>query len=294
MRRSLLSVSFAALMILILPTTALAALHLPLLRTAGNYAVLAGTTITNTGPSWITGRLGLDPGSAITGFGPATTGPRDISNGASLQAKVDLVKAYTDAATETPFTSKPVELGGTTLGKGIYRLGTAHLTGTLTLNGPGVYVFQIGSSLVSSEATGARVHLINGANPCEVFWQVGSSATIGAGTAFVGTIMALTAITMNNRATLEGRALARNGAVNLHTNRIIMPGGCGYNAPASVPAPANNVLPLSLGFSLSLPSTGVPVELRGSFPWLLVIGAGGGLGAIALGVSSARRRRRTA
>ena len=293
MRRSLISFSIAALALLILPTTALAALHLPLLGTAGNYAVLAGSTITNTGPTWISGRLGLDPGSALTGFGPASTGPRDVNNGASNQAKIDLVKAYNDTASETPFTNKAVELSGQTLGKGIYRLGTAHLTTTLTLSGPGVFVFQISKTLISSEATGARVHLINGANPCEVFWQVGSSATIGAGTAFVGTIMALTNITMNDGATLEGRALARNAAVNLHRNRIIQPGGCGYNAPAVGTSPGGT-LPFSLGFSLSIPSNGVPLELRGQeFPWLLVIGLGAGAGAIAMGVI-ARRRRRTA
>ena len=101
---------------------------------------------------------------------------------------------------------------------------------------------------------------------------------------------------MQTRATLEGRALARNGAVTLDTNRIIQPGGCGFSSPpiGTQPVWGSVVpLPLSLGFSLSIPSNGVPLELRGEFPWLLVIGAGGGLSAIALGVSSARRRRRT-
>lgn len=97
--------------------------------------------------------------------------------------------------------------------------------------------------------------------------------------------MALTSIAMQTGATLNGRALARNRAVTLDTNRIIQPSGCGYPAPAFVSAPIGNVLPATLG---------VPFELRGEFPWLLVIGAGGGLGAIALGLSSARRRRRSA
>ena len=252
MRRSLISFSLAALALLILPTTALAALHLPLLATAGNYAVLAGTTVHNfVGPTWISGRVGLSPGSAVVGFPPATSGPRDVANGPALQAKNDLVNAYNDAAGETPFTTLPVELGGTTLVKGIYRLGTAHLTGTLTLSGGGVFVFQVSSTLITSEGVGARVHLINGANPCQVFWKVGSSATIGAGTAFVGTIMAMQSITMNNRATLEGRALARNAAVNLRTNRIIMPGGCGYNAPPIGSPPNGNTHCRSRSVSLS-------------------------------------------
>jgi hypothetical protein len=106
--------------------------------------------------------------------------------------------------------------------------------------------------------------------------------------------MALTSIAMQTGATLEGRALARNGAVTLDTNRIIQPGGCGVAAPAVGSPPVGNVLPVSLGFSLSLPSTGVPLELQGQqFPWLLVLGAGSGLGVMALVVSRARRRRRT-
>jgi Ice-binding-like len=295
MRRSLLSFGLAALVVLIWPATALAA-TLPRLGTAGNYAVLAGSTITNTGPTWISGKVGLSPGKAITGFPPGTSGHRDIANGAALQAKNDLITAYNDAAGETPFKTISGNLGNRTLVAGTYR-STGGLTGTLTLSGGGVYVFQMPSSLVT--ASSSRVVLTNGAQPCDVFWQVTSSATIGSASMFVGTIMALQSITMVTKATLEGRALARNGAVTLDTNRIIQPGGCGFSAPPIGTPPAGNVLPTSLGFSLSLPSTiglastGVPVELRGEFPWLLVIGAGGGLGAIALGVSSARRRRRT-
>jgi Ice-binding-like len=296
MRRSVLSVSLAALVVLIWPATALAA-TLPRLGTAGNYAVLAGSTISNTGPSWITGKVGLSPGKSITGFPPGVSGHRDVANGAALQAKNDLITAYNDAAGETPFKTISGNLGNRTLVAGTYR-STGALAGTLILNGGGVYVFQMPSTLVT--ASSSRVILTNGAQPCDVFWQVTSSATIGSASMFVGTIMALQSITMVTKATLEGRALARNGAVTLDTNRIIQPGGCGFSAPPiGKNISAQTGLPLSLGFSLSLPSTvglpstGVPLELRGEFPWLLVIGAGGGLGAIALGVSSARRRRRT-
>ncbi len=295
MRRSVISLSLAGLVILILPATALSAGGpLPDIGTAGNYAVLAAATVTNTGPSWITGQIGLSPGTSITGFPGslgATSGHQDIANGAAGQAMIDLNTAYLSAQGRTPFTSLSGDLGGRTLVGGTYRYSSsAQLTGTLVLDGAGsttnLWVFQIGSSLTT--ASSSRVTLINGAQPCDVFWQVGSSATIGTSTTFVGNILADTSITMTTGATLNGRALAgavtSSGAVTLDTNRIIQPSGCGYAVPTYVPPPPNNILPATLG---------IPGELLQEIPWLLVIGVGGGLGAIALGVSSARRRRRT-
>jgi len=174
-----------------------------------------------------------------------------------------------------------VNLGGKSLVPGVYCQTTApSLTGTLTLNGSGIYIFQIGSTLIT--ASGARVHLIGGAQPCQIFWQVGSSATIATSTTFVGTIMALTSIAMQTGATLNGRALARNGAVTLDTNRINRTSGCGYGVAAYVAPPSGNVLPAHLG---------VPAELQGPFPWLLTIGLGAAAGAIVLGVTGRRRRR---
>ena len=296
MRRTVLSVSFVALFILLWPATAFAATD-PGLLTAGNFAVLSGTpNITNTGPTWISGKVGISPGCAITGFPPGVSGAQDKCDAVALQAKNDLSAAYTRAANAPcPATNNltGVNLGGKTLVPGVYCQTTAPtLTGTLTLNGSGVYIFQIGSTLIT--ATGARVVLIGGAQPCNIFWQVSSSATLHVNTAFVGNIMALTSIAMQTGATLEGRALARNGAVTLDTNRIIQPGGCGYAAAAVGSPPVGNILPASLGYSVSIPSTGVPLELQGAqFPWLLVLGAGSGLGAVALIVSGARRRRRT-
>ena len=285
MRRSFLSVSLAALVFLIWPASALAATN-PGLGTAGTFAVLAGTTVTNTGPSWITGHLGVAPGCAVTGFPPGTSGVQHKCDAVAITAKTNLTAAYVNAAAQpcpggNNYTG--VNLGGKSLVPGVYCQTTAPtLTGTLTLNGSGIYIFQIGSTLIT--ASGARVRLIGGAQPCQIFWQVSSSATIATSTTMVGTIMALTSIAMQTGATLNGRALARNGAVTLDTNRIIQPSGCGYSAPTYVPPPGSNVLPASLG---------VPQELVGSFPWLLVVGIGAGVGATALGVS-ARRRRRTA
>jgi len=292
MRRSMLSLGLAALVILIWPATALAAASDPLLGTSGNYAVLAAATITNTGPSWITGQLALSPGTSVTGFPPGTVGHEDIANGASLQARTDATAAYNRAAGEPGCTTAGVELGSTTLGPGLYCNGTMAISAglTLTLNGGGIYIFQIASTLITGASS--RVLLINGAQPCDIFWQVGSSATIGASTTFVGTILANTSITMITAATLNGRALAGliagSGALTLDTNRIIQPGGCPggfttyYPPPAFVPPPLGNVLPATLG---------VPSELRGGLPWLLLLGVGAGLGATALGVSARRRRR---
>lgn len=292
MRRTVVSFGLAALVILIWPTIALAAATDPLLKTSGFYAVLAAATITNTGPSWITGQLALSPGTSVVGFPPGTVGHQDVANGASLQARTDATAAYNVAAGEPGCTSTGVELGSRTLGPGLYCNGTMAISAglTLTLNGGGVYIFQIGSTLITGGS--ARVLLINGAQPCDIFWQVGSSATIGGSTAFVGTILANTSITMITAATLNGRALAGliagSGALTLDTNRIIQPGGCpggfttAFPPPAFVPPPIGNILPATLG---------VPFELRDQLPWLILVGVGAGLGATVLGVSARRRRR---
>jgi len=283
-RRTGLSFALAALVLVLWPASALANTLVPL-GTAGNYAVIAGSTITNTGPSWITGQVALSPGSAVTGFPPGVSGHRDVGNAAAGQAKVDLTTAYNNAAGQTPFTTLSGNIGGRTLIAGTYRT-TGGLTGTLTLDGQGssagVWIFQQPSTLITG--TSSRVSLINGAQPCDVFWQVGSSATIAVSTTFVGNIMALTSIAMQTGATLNGRAMAQNGAVTLDTNRIIQASGCGYGVPAFVGSPVGNVLPANLG---------IPLEMRGEIPWLLVIGAAAGAGVIGLGLGSARRRRRS-
>jgi ice-binding like protein len=287
MRRSLVSLILAGIVVLIWPATALAATD-PGLGTAGNFAVLSGAGMTNTGPSWITGAIGASV-AGITGFPPGTAGPQHIGDSAYTVAETDLVTAYNNSSQTTTVDYSGVNLGGLTLGPGVYNQSTAPtLTGTLTLSGGGVYIFKIGSTLVT--ASGARVSLINGAQPCDIFWQVGSSATIATSTTFVGNIMATASIQMQTGATLNGRALARTAAVTLDTNRIIQPSGCpggftaSYPVPGYVPPPVGNILPATLG---------VPSDLLREIPWLLVIGVGGAIGATALGVSSARRRRRS-
>jgi hypothetical protein len=207
------------------------------LGTANNFAVLAGSTITSTGASVINGgNVGLSPGTAITGFPPATiTPPFTIfaADAVALQAQNDLSAAYNTAAGLAPNqTLTGQDLGGLTLTPGVYFFASsAQLTGVLTLNNEGnpdaVFVFQIGSTLTT--ASDSSVVTINdgsipGLTPgISVFWQIGSSATLGTGTDFEGNVLANTSITADTGATVDGRLLAKNGAVTLDDNTITAP-----------------------------------------------------------------------
>jgi hypothetical protein len=194
------------------------------LGTAGPFVVLSGSAVTNTGPSVLNGDLGVSPGSAISGFPPGiVNGAVHATDGVAGQAKNDLVTAYNDAAGRTPATTVSGDLGGRTFTAGVRKSASSMgLTGALTLDGEGdpnaVFIFQIGSALTT--ATDSSVRFVNGAQPCNVYWQVGSDATLGTRTAFAGTIMALTSVSLNDAATVNGRLLARNGAVTLINNTI--------------------------------------------------------------------------
>ena len=212
------TIGLAAVMAVLLAGTALAAATVNL-GSAESFAVLAGTTITNTGATTITGDVGLQPGKAVTGFTTVTLhGAQHLGDAVALSAKNALVTAYNDAAGAKPVTKVATELGGTTVKPGVYASDTLGLTGTLTLDGEGLYIFQAASTLIT--ASGSKVALIGGASACNVYWQVGSSATLDTSTSFKGTIMALTSIALKNGATLQGRALARNGAVTFDHNTI--------------------------------------------------------------------------
>jgi hypothetical protein len=203
------------------------------LGTAGTFSVLAASTVTNTGPTVVSadagvgGNLGVSPQTAITGFPPGVVTPPGTIHSAdavAAQAQADLTIGYNDAAgraCDTNLTGQ--DLGGLTLTSGVYCFdSSAFLTGTLTLDAQGnpdaVFIFQIGSTLITS--VGSAVVLTNGGQGCHVFWQVGSSATLGTGSAFTGNILALASITATTNAAVEGRLLARTGAVTLDKNAI--------------------------------------------------------------------------
>ena len=230
------------------------------LGTTGSFVVLGGSTVTNTGPSVLNGDLGVSPGTALVGFGlPAVVnGATHANDGVAAQAQLDLTTAYNVAAGQPVSPANDltgIDLGGLTLVAGAYGFATsAQLTGQLTLDAQGdpnaQFVFEIGSTLTTASAS--SVLLVNGASPCNVYWQIGSSATLGTGTAFQGNLMALTSISLNSGATVLGRALARNGAVTLNNNTLNA-AGCGANttptpdtdtdarrpvAPAAAPRPA--------------------------------------------------------
>lgn len=194
----------------------------PPMGTAEDFVVLGGSTVTNTGSSVLTGDLGVWPGLGITGFPPGVVnGTTHAGDAVAQQAQSDLVTAYNNLAGQAcDLDLTDQDLGGMVLPPGAYCFAAgAELTGTLTLDALGdpnaVWVFQIGSTLTT--ASNAAVDVINEGSDCNVYWQVGSSATLGTGTSFAGNILALTSITTNTSANVSGQLLARNGAVTLDT-----------------------------------------------------------------------------
>jgi Ice-binding-like/Putative Ig domain len=217
----------------------------PTLGSSGTFGALAGSTVTNTGPTTVAGDLGVSPGAAITGFPPGTLsgGTIHAADAVAAQAQADVTTAYNALAGQTCDTDLTgMDLGGLTLTAGVYCFSTsAQLTGTLTLDAQGnpaaVFIFQIGTALTT--ASNSVVVVINGGSDCNAFWQVGSSATLGTGTHMVGNVLALASITLNTGASLSGRALARNGAVTMDSNALAVCGAaCGIVTlgPATLPA----------------------------------------------------------
>jgi len=240
------------------------------LGTAASFAVLAGTTVTNTGASVISGDVGVSPGTAVVGFPPGivNNGTIHAADAVAAQAQADVTTAYNDAAGRSTTAAVTADLGGQTLVSGVYTAATLGLTGTVTLDAQGdpnaVFVFQAASTLIT--ASSSVVALINGADACNVYWQVGSSATLGTNSAFVGTVLALTSVAATTSATIDGRLLARNGAVTLDSN-VITNSTCSTLAPSPTTTQAPTPTTVT---PVPIPPGGLPGTGASMWPQLLL------------------------
>lgn len=242
----------------------------PFLHSAKTFAVLGASAVTNTGSSILKGNLGINPGTSITGFSPGiVVGTTHVADAAAIQAQVDTTTAYNalvSQACDSDLTGQ--DLGGMIRVPGVYCfLSSAQLTGVLTLDAQGdpnaVWIFKIGSTLTT--ATSSAV-ILNGGIPCNVFWQVGSSATLGTGTEFKGNIIALTSINLGTGANVGGLVLAQNGAVTLDTNSV----------DATVCAGVPSAVRLSKNLSpVTIPARGVSILT------ITLLLFGGGIGGVA-------------
>ncbi|WP_285035758.1 ice-binding family protein [Plantibacter sp. ME-Dv--P-095] len=235
------------------------------LGTAADYGVLASSTITNTGATTINGDLGLSPGSAVTGFPPGlVNGTQNVTNEPAALAKNDLLKAMGVASSLTPAPQQVGDLTDLNLSPGVYAGGEISLTGNVTLTGTAesVWVFQAASTLKT--ATGSSVTLVGGASACNVFWRVGSEATLNGGAPFVGTILADTSISTGAGTVVEGRLLASTGAVTLINTVITRPADCDDGSGSEVTtSPEITSAPLPGGtvgttYDSTVTSTGSP------------------------------------
>jgi hypothetical protein len=274
--------------------------------TTVTYGVLAATTITNTGPTTISGTaggdVGLSPGTSYTGRVSVTrSGVDHITDSAAAIAQADLVNAYNDLGVPTPTVLAAPDLAGQVLTPGTYSTasGTFANSGSLTLNGLGdpsaVFIFRAASTVITSNLS--TMVLTNGAQACNVFWQVGSSATLGVSSTFIGHIYALTSITANTSATIFGQLLARNGAVTLNSNIIVndacvTAGATATTAPGAVtavPQPATTVAAPTVTVTApteALPVTGVNALL---FVVVVLLVLGVAFGAVQVGRVGARK-----
>jgi hypothetical protein len=253
------------------------------LGTAANYAVLGHSTVTNTGNTVLNGSLGLWSGTSVTGFPPGTVvppGTKNITNTAAHQAQNDLTAAYINAAGRPVTATTTADLANKHLGAGVYSgpsKSPLSLTGPLVLDGAGdlssVFIFQTDSTLIT--ASGSTVALVNGAQACNVFWQVGSSATLGSGSVFAGNILALASVTLNSSVTVWGRALARTGAVTMIDDNFKKPtcaqsGGGGGGGTTTTTAPGGG------GTATTQPGGGTATTIAPGVPG--TPGSGGGSG----------------
>ncbi len=270
----------AAVLLILLPTSAANAVTQidgPLdLGTAAPFAALAASALTNTGPSVLNGDAGLSPGTSITGFAPGTVnGATHQTDAVAAQAQVDLTTAYNVAASLTPIQTGLGDLTGLTLAPGVYSGGELSVSGALTLAGSAnsVWIFQAASTLLIGGS--GIVTVTGGASACNVFWQVGSSATLDPGGHLVGTVMADQSITAKTAATITGRLLARTGAVTLDTNTITALSGCSGTTGTVRSSPVITSAALAggrvgSGYSQTITASATPVAsfsvARGTLP----------------------------
>lgn len=262
----------------------------PTLGAAGSFSVLGGETVTNTGGTVISGDLGVSPGSAVVGFPPGiVNGTIHAADGLAADAQAANTAAFIflDQGCDTTYPSGSVELGGLDLVPGVYCADAFTLSGTLTLSGSGVWIFKSSDSLITSGTAN-----VVGGDPCNVWWRVVSSATLGTDTSLIGSILADTSISMATGASLNGRAFARTGSVTLDNNSItgdiclVQPEVTATpTASATVAAPtatsstataptATSATATLLPIVTALPPTGGAPIRSEAFPWSLVIVTG--------------------
>jgi hypothetical protein len=249
----------AGLTVLLLMSSNADAQTAPTLANADPFVVLGGSAVTNTGSSVLNGALGSWPNGTITGFPPGTVNGTNHGAGTASELAQQSVTTAANALLAQPCTTTfgvPTDIGGSVRGPGVYCFSSSgSITGALTLNGGGnanaVFIFTTGSTLVTAAAS--SIVLTNGAQACNVFWRVGSSATLGTTTAFVGNILAQTSITLTTGATVQGRALAQTGAVTLDSNtltRSVCAAGTTGGPPATVSCPVITIAPPTIPSSV--------------------------------------------
>jgi type VI secretion system secreted protein VgrG len=264
-----------------------AAATAPSLGSAQPFAVLAGTTVTNTGPTTITGNLGVSPGSAITGQSSITLiGETHAADAVALEAQAGNTAAFTalDQVCDVTYPGVGQDLVGLTLVPGVYCASAFTLTGTLTLSGSGPYIFKSEATLITS----GTANVVSG-DPCNVWWRVVSSATLGVNTSLIGNVLALTSISLATGANLNGRALAQSGAVTMDSNTISNAVCAAAPGPTASPAPTASAVP-----TVPPTSTDAPPSQGGSSPLFLLLVASIvvmiGILALDFGRRSYRRR----
>ncbi len=252
------------------------------LGTAVNFGVLANTpSVTSTGITTISGtagsQIGIAPAASITDAGTLTSGAQHLNDGPAIAAQAALSSAYTTLSTLPVTMPDPgVELGGQTLAAGVYSKGTFGITTTLTLDGGGdpnaIFVFQSAATLITADSIASKVVLTNGAQACNVYWTVGSAATLGVGSTFVGHVLSIASITAKTGANISGQLLSRDAAVTLDTN-LLVNDNCEthtvtYNGNGSTggTAPVDGSSPYGVGSTVTvLGNTGSLVKTANTF-----------------------------